>query len=138
MSDERGYAAMEAFLVGLVLMVPLIWVSIAASSLHRTALASSSAVREAGIVASRAANAASAQREVGGAIARALLERGVNADGSRFFLSWAAGRSGPVHVELEVPVPILAVPFVGRPVGPAIWVKARHVAHREPYRSVGE
>lgn len=136
MKDEGGYAVMEVFLVGLLLLVPLIWMLIAASSLHRTALASASAVREAGLVASRALTASDAQGRARAAVARALSERGVDPAGSRMSLAWATERDAAVNVELEIPVHVLVVPFVGRPMGPVVWVKARHLARIDPYRSL--
>lgn len=140
MRGEHGYAVMESFLVGLILMVPSIWVLTAASSLHRAALASSSAVREAGLVASRAGGSSDTEAGARSAVARALSERGVDPDRSKVALFWAGEprRGAAVHVRVEIPVPVLTVPFVGRPVGPVVWVKARHVAQVDPYGSLDE
>lgn len=138
MRNESGYAVMEAFLVGLVLMVPLTWLLLAASSLHRTALTSSSAVREAGLAASRSVSASDAHRQARTAIVRVLSERGIDPSNSEVSLSRVGGRDSTFRVHLQVPVPVLAVPFVGRPVGPVIWVKARYVGRGDPYRSLDE
>ena len=136
MKDEAGYAVMDAFLVGLILMVPLIWMLIAASSLHRAALASASAVREAGLVASRAGTASDAHGRARAAVARALSEQRVDPDHSRVSLSWAPDRNAAVRAEVEIPVQVLTIPFLDRRIGPAILVKASHVVHRDPYRSL--
>ena len=135
MRNEEGYAVLDAFLIGLILMVPLVWMLTAASSLHRTALASTSAAREAGLMAARAVSASDAHGRARAAVSRALSERGVDPGRSRISLSWTPQRDGAVSIEVMVPVKLLAIPFVGRPVGPVIWVKARHVAHTDPYRS---
>lgn len=136
--NERGYALIEALLVGLILIVPLIWVLTAAASLHRSALASASAVREAGLAASRAATATEATTHARSALGRALSERGLDPSRARVQLSWRnpLGRAGAVEVKLETAVDVIRIPFVGRPMGPVIWVRARHVAHVEPYRSL--
>lgn len=129
---------MEALLLGLVLIVPLIWVLTAAGSLHRSALASAAAVREAGLAASRAGTATEATAHARSALSRALSERGLDPARARVQLSWrnSLGRAGAVEVRLETPVDVITIPFVGRPTGPVIWVRARHVAHVEPYRSI--
>lgn len=136
MNDEGGYAVLEAFLVGLILMVPLVWMLTVASTLHRTALASSSAAREAGLIAARAVTAAEADRKARAAVARALSEQGIDPDSSIVSLSWVSDRRATVGVEVEVPVRVLTIPFVGRPSGPMILVRASHVAHTDPYRSL--
>lgn len=136
MRNEEGYAVMDAFLIGLILTVPLLWMLMVVSSLHRTALASTSAAREAGLVASRAAAAGDAHRGARAAISRSLSERGVDPDTSTMSLSWAPDRDAAVRVEIKIPVRVLTIPFLGRPVGPTIWVRANHVAHVDPYRSV--
>lgn len=137
-ANEKGYAVMEAVLVGLVLTVPLIWVLTAAASLHRSALASASAVREAGFAASRAGTASEATAHARSALGRALSERGVDPSRVRIDLSWRSslGRAGAVQVRIETPVDVLRIPFVGRRLGPVIWIRARHLAHVEPYRSL--
>ena len=136
MKDEGGYAALDAFLVGLLLIVPVTWMLIAAASLHRTALASTSAAREAGFLAARAVTASDAHDRARAAVARALSDQGVDPDTSRVSLSWAPDRDAGVRIEVKVPVRILTIPFVGRPAGPVIMVKASHAVHIDPYRSI--
>ena len=136
MHDEEGHAVLDAFLVGLILMMPLMWMLIAASSLHRAAFASTSAAREAGLIAARSDSAADAHSRAQAAVARALSEQGVDPDVAKVSLYWAPERDAPVRIEVQVPVKVFAIPFVSRHVGPAILVKARHVAHADPYRSL--
>lgn len=139
MRNDSGYAALEAFLLGLVLLLPAMWLLSVSADVHRSALASAAAVREAGLAASRAASAADAGRHAGSAARRALAEGGLRPSAASVSLSSpsALGRGGLVEVRIEMPVPVLRVPFIRHAVGPAIWVRARHVARVEPYRSRG-
>ena len=62
--DEFGQSLVEAILVGLVMIVPLIWALGVLADLHRSALAASAAAREAGFEAARADSASDADRAV--------------------------------------------------------------------------
>lgn len=139
MRNDHGYSVLEAFLLGLVLLLPLIWLLTVSADVQRSALASASAVREAGLAASRAASASDAHDHADSAARRALLERGVTPAAARISLSsdGAPGRGELIEVRVETPVHVLRVPFLREAVGPAIWIRARNVARVEPYRSRG-
>lgn len=139
MRNDEGYAVLEAFLLALVLLLPVIWLLTVSADVQRSALASASAVREAGLAASRAATPSDAHAHADSAARRALLERGVAPSAARISLSsdGAPGRDELIEVRVETPVHVLRVPFLRDAIGPAIWVRARHVARVEPYRSRG-
>lgn len=139
MRTEDGYAVLEAFLLGVILLLPLIWLLTVSGDVQRSALASASAVREAGLAVSRASAPAEARQHADSAVRRALSEQGLKGRAATVSLSWDGerGRGDLIEVRVEMPVRVLRVPFLRQAVGPAIWVKARHVARVEPYRSRG-
>jgi Na+-transporting methylmalonyl-CoA/oxaloacetate decarboxylase gamma subunit len=128
-------ATLETFLLGLLLLVPLIWVLGVLSEVHRAALATTAAAREAGFDAARAATPAEAEARVDAAVAAALADQGV--DPRRADVGWTADLSRGGHVELRVSygVSVLQAPFLGSAGGPVISVSASHVARVDPYRS---
>ena len=136
---ERGSALLETVLLGLILLMPVIWAVGVLADLHRGALASTAAAREAGFDAARASSAADARRAVDVAVARAFRDHGLDpADAS---IEWSApsdlNRGGQVEVRISYSVPVAQAPFIGRVGGPSINVRARHVARIDPYRSRG-
>lgn len=139
MRNEDGYAVLEAFLVGLVLLLPLMWLLSMGAELHRSALASASAVREGGLAASRAAAGSEAAAHARSAVGRAFAERGIDPGAARVTLSWRSvpARGAAIELEVKTPVRVLRVPFLRAAAGPAIWIRARHVSRVEPYRSKG-
>jgi hypothetical protein len=137
-SDERGQALIETLLLGLLLLVPMIWTLGVLADLHRSALVTGAAAREAGFEAATASSDAMAAAAVNAAVARALSDGGFDPSEAR--ASWAAiprlERGAAVEVEVSYPVTVLQAPFLGRVAGPSIWVTSRHVARIDPYRSL--
>ena len=136
MTSERGQSLIETLLLGLFLLMPLLWGLGVLADLHRTALATTSAVREAGFEAARASDLNDAQRTADHAIMRALLDHGV--DPSKARVEWSLSRlerGRPVQIVISYPVSVLAAPFVGRVSGPSVWIHAKHVARIDPYAS---
>ena len=134
--NERGSALIETLLLGLLLLVPLIWGLGVLSELHSAALATTAAAREAGFDAARATSAGEAERRVDEAVARALIDHGV--DPARARVEWSASaleRGAAVEVRVSYEVPVLQAPFLGSVGGPSISVNATHVARVDPYRS---
>ncbi|MGH2808184.1 MAG: hypothetical protein ACRDKT_13025 [Actinomycetota bacterium] len=133
--DEAGSALIETFLLALVLLVPLLWALGILAELHRGALATSAAAREAGMEAARSADAASAERAVTDAVHRALIDHGV--DPSRATVRWSTDpgfpRGAAVEVVVTYPVTVTQAPLLGEVAGPAIVVRASHVARIDPY-----
>jgi hypothetical protein len=125
-------------LLGMLLLVPLIWALGVLADLHRGALATAAAAREAGFQAATASSETTAAAAVEAAVARALSDGGI--DPRRARASWAAvprlERGAVVEVEVSYPVTVLQAPFLGRVAGPSIWVTSRHLARIDPYRSL--
>jgi hypothetical protein len=135
--DERGHGVLDVFLLGLLFLAPLIWGLGVLADLHRAALATTAAVREAGFDAAKAGDRVEAGRAVDLAVTRALVDHSLDPTSAR--VRWDAtselGRGGEVEVEMTYRVPVLQAPFLGRVSGPSILVTARHVAPIDPYRS---
>lgn len=134
-TEERGAALVEVLTLGLVLLIPLMWTLTVAADLHRGALASSAAVREAGLEASRVTDRRHAEAAVRDAVTRAFLDHGLRPQDA--MVSWRASFERGSHVEVRVAyaVTVLQAPFIGRTAGPAVWIRARHVARVDPYGS---
>lgn len=135
-SGERGQAVIETFLVGLLLLAPLMWGLGVLADLHRSALAAAAAAREAGFDASRASDPASAARAIEVAVRGAFRDQGLESDDAR--VQWSLGgleRGAAVQIRVEYPVTVLQAPFLGKVAGPSILVRAAHVARVDPYRS---
>ena len=136
MMSERGQALMETLLLGLVMMAPLLWGLGVLSDLHRTALATTSAAREASFEAARSIDPTSAKRSAHRAIATALRNHGL--DPAKARVEWSVGRlerGAPVQVVVSFPVPVLQAPFLGNVGGPFIWTHSKSVARIDPFRS---
>lgn len=137
--SEEGSALVECILVALLLLVPLIWLLGVLSDVHRGALASAAAAREAGADAARTSSLSDADHRIDVAVARAFADQGLDPDAA--VVHWTAApdlaRGGAVEIEVTYPVPVFQAPFLGRASGPAISVTARHVTRIDPYRSRG-
>jgi hypothetical protein len=134
--SQDGSTLVETLLVGLLSMVPLIWLLTVLADVHRGALASTAAAREAGADAGRSTSVAEANGAVDEAVARAFLDHGIPA--SEAEVSWTTSggleRGAAVEVQVTYAVPVFQAPFLGG-VGPSIDITARHVARVDPYRS---
>ena len=136
MKSERGQSLIETLLLGLIMMAPLLWGLGVLADLHRTALATSAAAREAGFEAARSVDPTQAKRSANIAVATALRDHGL--EPSRARVDWAFGglqRGAAVQVVVSYPVPVLSAPFLGQVSGPAIWTHAKSVARIDSYRS---
>jgi hypothetical protein len=134
---QSGFALTEVMLLGLLFLIPLIWAIGVLAELHRAALASSAASREAGLDAARSADLLEAGRAIDDAVARAFTDVGLEPEDAQ--VVWSAGsgleRGGAVEVEVTYPVTVLQAPFLGQVSGPSIWVRAVHSVRVDPYRS---
>lgn len=136
MSSERGQALIESLLLGLVMMAPLLWGLGVLADLHRSALATTSAAREASFEASRSVDQLSARRAADRAISIALKDHGLNLNDVR--VRWSIGsleRGAPIEVVVSYPTPVFQAPFLGQISGPSIWTHAKSVARIDQYRS---
>ena len=133
---QRGAAMVETLLLGLILLVPLIWTLSVLSELHRAALATTAAAREAGFDAARAATPAEAGQRVEAAVAAAFANHGI--DPARAEVVWTSARlerGGALELRVAYEVPVLWAPFLGSVSEPSIPVTASHVVRVDPYRS---
>lgn len=133
--DETGMALVEAILLGLALIVPLLWGLGMLDHLHRAALGASSAAREVGSAVTRASDPAHPGAEIDVALGSALTDQGLDPGRAllRLSLPDGAGRGEEVVVEIRYPVAMLELPLIGR--FPSVWVNARHETVIDRYRS---
>jgi hypothetical protein len=136
---ERGQATIETVLLALLLLVPLVWALGVLADLHRGALATTAAAREAGFEAARASDADSARTAINEAVDRAFTDHGL--DPANAEVRWSGSRlerGTAVQVQVGYAVPVTQAPLLGRIAGPSIHVHARHVARVDPFRSRSE
>lgn len=137
MREDEGQALIEAILVSLILLVPVIWGLTVLSDLHKAALASTAAVREAGADAAASTSSQRADAAIEAAVQGAFSDEGLEASRARVSVSAPRGlaRGGTVEVRVSYPVAVFEAPFLGRVSRPVVWVRADHVARIDPYRS---
>ena len=137
MNDERGNSLIEAILLGLLLIVPIVWTMGVLSEIHRAALAGATAARAAGSDAARAESVGQAESAVKIAVEDAFSSQDLEAN--RVRIQWSADpgfpRGGMLEIEVSYPVEILSAPLLGEVGGPLLWIDAAHVARIDPYRS---
>lgn len=134
---EHGHAFVEALLVGILLLVPALWVLVVLSDLHRAALGATAAAREAGFEAVRASGGVAGERAASQAIRRAFADHALDADRAEVRVVGLDRfeRGSEVTVEVAYPVRISRLPLIGLEAGPSIWVRARTSAVIDRYRS---
>lgn len=136
-SREDGQALVESILLSLVLLVPIVWMLMVLADVHRAALGSTAAVREAGFDASRATDNYAADKAVHTAVQLALHNHGLQAEEA--VVRWSApeglSRGATIEVHLEYPVPVIRMPLLGSAGGPSIWVRSVHRARIDPFSS---
>jgi hypothetical protein len=134
---DGGQAVVETLLVSLILLVPLMWMLGLLSDLHRGALGTTAAAREAGFDAASSSAFSTASVAVERAVHQAFVDEGL--DPTRAVVSWVATpgfpRGGTVKVSVTYPVTIAQFPFIGRVSGPSVAVKSIDLARIDPYRS---
>lgn len=132
---ERGFAVVEAILLSLVLIVPLVWLLGMLNQVHRAALGASAAAREAGFALARGTDPGEDGDRVDVTVAVALKDHQLDVGRARVDLSLSDGtsRGGLLRIEVRYPVPMLDLPVLKQL--PSIWVTARHDAIVDRYRS---
>lgn len=133
---EDGSAVMEAVVLGLGLLIPLLWLLTTLSSVHSAALATNSAVRETGVLVSRSIGGPE-PAEVERTVAEALRNHGVDPDRSRIRMRTDSGfnRGARVEVIVAYDVALFEPPFLNASFGPSVTVRARHFARVDPFGS---
>ena len=136
---ESGHALVEVLTLGLLLLVPILWMLTVAGQLHSAALATSAAAREGGFEAARSVDVGSASAAVERTVAGALDDQSLNAASAH--VDWGPSgsweRGTLLEIEVSYPVPVFQLPFIGAVTDPAIVVTGRHIARLDPYRSRG-
>ncbi len=139
MRDESGQSLVEALLLGLLFLVPIMWGLTVLSDLHAGALAATAAAREAGMEAARTSDRSSADLVVRAAVTEAFENQGLEAADAE--VSWSApsdmARGGAVEVVVSYPVSVARFPFLGKLGAPVVTVRAAHLARIDLYRSRG-
>ena len=134
---DGGHAMVEVMILGLVLLVPVIWMLSVFSELHAAALATSSAVREAGFEAARSGDPLDAEEGIMTSVRTAIVDHGLEPARADFAWSPTEGwhRGGPVEIVVTYRVPVFQAPLLGAVAEPSISVDARHVTSIDRYRS---
>jgi len=136
-SDERGQALIESLLLGMLLIIPIVWVLMVLADVHRSALAATSAAREAGFDAARSEDLGEAGRVIESTAGLALTNHGLDADESN--IRWSAPdgleRGARIEVHVAYPVKVVRFPFLGEVSGPSVWVRSTHIARVDPFAS---
>ena len=136
MKRSDGFALIETILLGLVMLIPLLWLLGVLSDLQRGALAASAAAREAGAEAARANDLAGMDAAVTVAVAEAFRDHGLDPRRAEVEVDLGGGGRGEaVRVVVGYDVTVLQAPFLGHVGGPSIEVSAAHVARIDPYAS---
>ena len=135
-TDDRGQSLVEALLLSLLFVVPMLWALGVLADLHRAALATIAASRSAGFEAARSASLPDANRAVSAAVNSAFENHGL--DAQQTVVEFSPGgleRGNEIEIVVAYPVTVLQAPLLGRLAGPSIWVEAAHVTVVDPYRS---
>ena len=134
---ESGHALIEVLLLGLLLLVPVIWLLTVFGQLHGAALATTSAAREAGFEAARSDDHWSADAAVHRLVLQTIRDQGLDPDAVEVAWSPAEGwrRGGTIEVRVTYEVPVFQAPLLGAVSEPTISVSAAHVATIDRYRS---
>lgn len=134
--NDRGQSLVEAILLSLLFLVPMLWALGVLAELHRAALAGTAAARSAGFEAARSSTSADANRSVSAAVATAFENHGLDPQNvSVEFQASGLQRGERIEIVVRYPVTVVQAPLLGRVAGPSIWVDASHMAVVDPYRS---
>lgn len=125
-ADEEGSASLEFLVVGLVLLVPLVYLVVALSAVQSAAFAAEGAARQAARVFVQSADAGSGAAAAERALQFAMADHGVLGDAD-LAMSCSASpcltRREFVTVSVRVDVPLPLVPF-GESLPPAVQLRA--------------
>jgi Flp pilus assembly protein TadG len=137
---DDGTAVVEFVLLAVLLMVPLAYVVLTVFEVQRAAYAATAATREAGRAYTTAADSADADERARTAAAIALADHGLELDPGQLTITCAngqgclsAGARVRVHLDTEVPLPLLPRVLAGR--APAsIDIQSTHVEIVDEFR----
>lgn len=127
-------AVAETIVLIVALIVPLVWLLGTLGAVHRVALATSAAVREAGTAVGRSVDGAGAPDLAGQAVALALSDQGLDTRKAQIDVIAPGGqrRGARLRVQVRYPVAVVGLPLAD----PAsIWVTAEHLVVLDRFRS---
>jgi len=141
--DERGSALVELSWLGILLLVPLLWIVLSVFEVQRGAFAVSSAARSAGRAFALAPDDAVGRSRAEAAVRRALDDQGLDGAGFRLRVTCspfpADCHSGTsvvtVRVDTQVQVPLLPAVLGGD--APSVALDAAHTVPVGQYQEVG-
>jgi Flp pilus assembly protein TadG len=137
--DDEGTAVLEFVFLALLLLVPLVYVLLAAFAVQRAAYALSAAAREAGRGYLTAPSAEAADARALAALDIALRDHGLRADDVSLAVDCTAepcltpGATVTVRLSTTVPLPFVPA-LLGRPAA-GISVRAEHAEVVDAYRA---
>ena len=111
--DERGSASLEFLTVGMLLLVPIVYLVLALASVQGGALAVEGAARQAARIAVQSGDLSLAESAVDRAVRVTLADYGVDADAASVVIECgsaacdAPGTRVRVSVEARVPLPLV-------------------------------
>ncbi|MGL4340608.1 MAG: TadE family protein [Rhodoglobus sp.] len=117
-SDDRGSASLEFITVGMILLIPLVYLVVAVSSIQAGALAVEGAARQAARVFVQSDDPVRAQSRAATAVDFALADHGIEPDAATTTVTCTPrpadclNRQGFVTVTVSVSVPLPLVPPV--------------------------
>jgi hypothetical protein len=139
---ESGNAIVEFLFLGVLLMVPLVYVVLAVFTVQRAAYGVTAAAREAGRAYATAADDSAGYARAEAAAEVALVDHGLHLQPGQLAIECDSspcltpGGTIDVSVDMDVSLPFLPRVFHGR--APAsIGVNGHHVAHVDDYRGAG-
>lgn len=127
-------AIIESVILGIVLILPMIWLLSVLGSVHSAALATNSAVREAGAAVS---SALEEPRDIKALAKETLRNHGLEPAAGILEVSAPDGftRGAAVHIAISYPVAVFDPPFLSADIGPVVTIRSLHIARVDPYRS---
>ena len=134
---DDGNALIEFSYLAVLLMVPLVYVLLAAFQVQRASFGVTEAARQAGRAYATAQDAASGRARADAAAALAMRDQGLTCDGCLSGLTGALEPDGEVTATVEhfVRLPVLGAFFSGDRAG--VRVDATHVARVDRFRPAG-
>lgn len=118
-SDDRGSASLEFITVGLLLLVPLIYLVLVVAAVQAGALAAEAAARNAARLFVQQDDRGRAEEVAGDSVRFALADYGVSTSASRFTIECASasclepGTLVSVTVTVQVPLPLVPAVLPG-------------------------
>ena len=129
--SESGAATLEVMVLGIVLIVPLIWLLGVLAELHRVALATDAAVREVGWEVAHDGTPDS----IDSTAAAAFADHGLEASDGHVWWEGSTERGQMLVVRAAFPVRVASFPLLGSLSAPTIVVEATHRVRVPSFRS---